>query len=134
MATQYSDVSGLPNAVYRDYILTYADMWDHYIIYQSGQYEYTGYVWDDWGNSTLITITRDTSTGYNYRWRSEIQYDVQHSYTIHEPMYAYSTERGDGQYYKPLNADQTANIAVTVLMITVALVLMFRRTFLWSRR
>lgn len=133
MATQYADVSGLPSAVYRDYILTYADMWDHYVIYQSGQYEYTGYVWDDWGNSTLITITRDTNTGYNYRWRSEIQYDVQHSYTIIEPMYSYSTEIGDGQYYKPLNSDQTANIAVTALMLIMAVVLMFRRVFLWKR-
>lgn len=134
MATQYSDVSGLPSAVYRDYILTYVDMWDHYVIYQSGQYEYTGYVWDDWGNSTLITITRQGSTGYNNRWRSDIEFNVQHTYTIIEPMYAYSTERGDGQYYKPLNSDQTANIAITVLMIIVALVLMFRRTFLWQRR
>lgn len=134
MATQYSDVTGLPNAVYRDYILTFADMWDHYVIYQSDQYQYIGYVWDDWGNSTLITINRVSSTGYNNRWRSEIEYDVQHSYTIIEPMYAYSTERGDGQYYKPLNADQTANIAVTVLMVIIALVLMFRRMFLWPRK
>lgn len=133
MATQYSDVSSLPSAVYRDYILTYADMWDHYVIYQSGQYEYTGYVWDDWGNSTLITITREGTTGYNNRWRSSVTEDVQHTYTIIEPMYAYSTERGDGQYYKPINADQTANIAVTVLMVIIALVLMFRRTFLWQK-
>lgn len=134
MATQYSDVSSLPSSVYRDYILSYADMWDHYVIYQSEQYAYIGYVWDDWGNSTLIEITRqDVGTGYNYRWRSSVTEGVQHTYTITEPMYAYSTEKGQGQYYKPLNADQTANIAVTVLMVIIALVLMFRRTFLWKK-
>lgn len=134
MATQYSDVSSLPSAVYRDFILSYVDMWDHYVIYQSEQYAYIGYVWDDWGNSTLIEITRqDVGTGYNYRWRSSVTEGVQHDYTITEPMYAYSTEKGQGQYYKPLNADQTANIAVTVLMVIIALVLMFRRTFLWKK-
>lgn len=133
MSTQYSDVSSLPNATYRDYILSYADMWDHYIIYQSGQYEYTGYIWDRWGNSTLIIISREGASGYNNRWRSDIEYDVDHTYTIIEPMYAYSTEKGDGQYYKPANADQTANIAVTVLMLTVVIVLMFKRCFLWKR-
>ena len=134
MGTQYNEVSGLPNAAYRDYILTYADIWDHYVIYQSGQYEYTGYVWDDWGNSTLITIERENETGYNSRWRTSIAFDVQHSYTIVEPMYAYSTERGDGQYYMPQNFQATSAIAQLILTVTVAIVLVFRRIFLWLRR
>ena len=133
MGTQYNDVNGLPSAVYRDYILTYADMWDHYIIYQSGQYEYTGYVWDDWGNTTLITITRESTTGYNNRWRSEVEYDVQHSYTIIEPMYAYSTEKGDGQYYMPQNFSSTMAMSQLILTVIVALILVFRRTLLWKR-
>lgn len=127
MATQYKDVSSLPSAVYRDYILSFADMWDHYVIYQSAQYEYTGYIWDEWGNSKLITITRDdTSGGYNYRWRSEIEYDVQHTYLITEPMYAYSTEREHGQYFMPQNHQATAAISQLILTVTIAFVLMFR--------
>lgn len=129
MAQQYAEVNGLPSAVYRDYILTYADMWDHYVIYQSGQFEYTGYVWDVWGNSTLVTITREPTTGYNNRWRSEVKHDVQHTYTIIEPMYAYSTEVGHGQYYAPQNSYQIANNSVTILVTIIAVILMFRRMF-----
>lgn len=126
MATQYQDVSSLPSATYRDYILSYADMWDHYVIYQSGQYEYTGYIWDEWGNTKLITITREYEDGYSYRWRSDIDYDVQHSYFIIEPMYAYSTERGEGQYYMPQNHQAAAAISQLILTVTIAFVLMFR--------
>ena len=134
MAVQYQDVSSLPSAVYRDYILTYADMWDHYVIYQSGQYEYKGYIWDDWNNSTLITITRNEGTGYNNRWRSSVQYDVQHEYTIHEPMYAYSTEKEDGQYFMPQNYYAAASISQLILTVTIVFVLMFRGVFLWLKR
>lgn len=126
MATQYQDVSSLPSATYRDYILSYADMWDHYVIYQSGQYEYTGYIWDDWGNSTLITIVRQSDTGYNTRWRTSIDYDVDHNYFISEPMYAYSTEKGEGQYYMPQNYQAASAISQLILTVTVAFVLMFR--------
>lgn len=126
MATQYQDVSSLPSATYRDYILSYVDMWDHYVIYQSGQYEYTGYIWDEWGNTKLITITREYEDGYTYRWRSDIDYDVQHSYFISEPMYAYSTERGEGQYYMPQNHQAAAAISQLILTVTIAFVLMFR--------
>lgn len=134
MGTQYEDVSGLPSAVYRDYILTYADLWDKYVIYQSGQYEYTGYVWDNWGNSTLITITRQSDTGYNNRWRSEVEYDVKHNYFISEPMYAYSNVRGEGQYYAPENSDQILAMSSAILMTVIVVTLMFRRLFLWQRR
>lgn len=126
MAIQYQDVSSLPSATYRDYILSYVDMWDHYVIYQSGQYEYTGYIWDEWGNTKLITITREYEDGYTYRWRSDIDYDVQHSYFISEPMYAYSTERGEGQYYMPQNHQAAAAISQLILTVTIAFVLMFR--------
>lgn len=129
MATQYGDVSSLPNAAYRDYILTYADLWDHYVIYQSGQYEYTGYVWDDWGNSTLITIHRESDTGYNNRWRTSIDFDVSHAYTIIEPMYAYSTEKGDGQYYMPQNFQAASAISQLILTVVVSFVLVFRGLF-----
>lgn len=119
--------------MYRDYILTYADIWDHYIIYQSGQYEYTGYVWDDWGNSTLITIERQSDTGFNNRWRTSIQYDVDHQYTIIEPMYAYSTEKGDGQYFLPQNFQAASAVSQLILTVTIAFVLMFRGVFLRRR-
>lgn len=133
MGTQYNDVSSLPNAAYRDYILTYADLWDHYVIYQSAQYEYTGYVWDDWGNSTLITIKRQSDTGYNNRWRTSIQFDVDHQYTIIEPMYAYSTEKGDGQYYLPQNFQAASAVSQLILTVVVAFVLVFRGVFLRRR-
>lgn len=133
MGTQYNDVSSLPSAAYRDYILTYADLWDHYIIYQSGQYEYTGYVWDDWGNSTLITIERQSDTGYNNRWRTSISFDVDHQYTIIEPMYAYSTEKGDGQYYMPQNFQAASAISQLILTTVVAFVLVFRGVLLRRR-
>lgn len=133
MGTQYNDVSSLPSAAYRDYILTYADLWDHYIIYQSGQYEYTGYVWDDWGNSTLITIERQSDTGYNNRWRTSIRFDVDHQYTIIEPMYAYSTEKGDGQYYMPQNFQAASAISQLILTTVVAFVLVFRGVLLRRR-
>lgn len=134
MGKQYSDVNGLPSAAYRDYILSYADIFDHYVIYQSGQYEYTGYIWDALGHSTLITIARDgEGTGYNYRWRTEIDFDVDHSYTIVEPMYAYSTERGDGQYFMPQNCQATSAVAQLILTVTVAFVLVFRGLFLRRR-
>lgn len=127
MGTQYQDVTSLPSATYRDYILSYADMWDHYVIYQSEQYEYIGFIWDDWGNTKLITITRDDiGTGYNHRWRSNIEYNVQHSYTIVEPMYAYSTERDDGQYYMPQNHQAVSAISQLILTVIIAFVLMFR--------
>ena len=129
MGTQYNDVSSLPSAAYRDYILTYADLWDHYIIYQSGQYEYTGYVWDDWGNSTLITIERQSETGYNNRWRTSIQFDVDHQYAITEPMYAYSTEKGDGQYFMPQNFQAASAIS----QLIISFVLVFRGVFLRRR-
>lgn len=133
MATQYQDVSGLPSAVYRDYILTYADMWDHYVIYQSDQYQYIGYIWDDWGNSTLITIDRETGTGYNNRWRTDIEFNVNHSYFITEPMYAYSTEQGEGQYYMPQSFQAVSAISQLILTVTIAFVLMFRGVFLRRR-
>lgn len=126
MGTQYQDVSSLPSAAYRDYILTYADLWDHYIIYQSDQYEYTGYIWDDWGNSTLINIYRNNDTSYNMRWRTSITYNVDHYYTIIEPMYAYSTEKGQGQYYMPQNFQAASAISQMILTVTVVFVLMFR--------
>lgn len=126
MGTQYADVNGLPNAVYRDYILSFADLWDHYIIYQSDQYEYTGYVWDDWGNSTLINIYRTNDTSYNMRWRTSITYNVDHYYTIIEPMYAYSTEKGQGQYFMPQNHQAASAISQLILTVTVIFVLMFR--------
>lgn len=134
MAAQYQDVSSLPNAVYRDYILSYADMWDHYVIYQSGQYEYTGYIWDAWDNSTLIKITRTSDTGYNNRWRSDVQHDVEHQYTIIEPMYAYSTEKGEGQYYMPQNVQAASAASQLVLTVIIAFCLIFRGVFLWSKR
>lgn len=133
MGTQYNDVSSLPSAAYRDYILTYADLWDHYIIYQSGQYEYTGYVWDDWGNSTLITIERQSDTGYNSRWRTSIDFNVDHQYFITEPMYAYSTEKGDGQYYLPQNFQAASAISQLILTTVVAFVLVFRGVLLRRR-
>ena len=133
MGTQYNDVSSLPSAAYRDYILTYADLWDHYIIYQSGQYEYTGYVWDDWGNSTLITIERQSDTGYNNRWRTSIEFDVDHQYFIQEPMSAYSTEKGDGQYYMPQNFQAASAISQLILTTVVAFVLVFRGVLLRRR-
>lgn len=133
MGTQYSDVNGLPSAAYRDYILTYADLWDHYVIYQSGQYEYTGYVWDDWGNSTLITIERQSDIGYNNRWRTSIDFNVDHTYTIIEPMYAYSTEKGDGQYYMPQNFQAASAISQLILTTVVAFVLVFRGVLLRKR-
>lgn len=126
MATQYQDVSSLPSATFRDYILSYADMWDHYVIYQSQQYEYYGYVWDDWGNSTLIRIYRTNDTGYYTRWYTLIQYDVDHAYSIVEPMYAYSTEKGDGQYYMPQNFQAASAISQIILTVTITFVLMFR--------
>lgn len=133
MGKQYHDVSGLPSAVYRDYILTYADMWSHYVIYQSDQYQYTGYVWDEFGNSTLVQIDRESTSGFNNRWRSTVQHDVTHEYTIIEPMYAYSTEEGQGQYYLPQNTTATMAAAQIVLTCALLLVLVFRRVFLWSR-
>lgn len=133
MATQYQDVSSLPSATYRDYILSYADMWDHYVIYQSEQYEYIGYIWDDWGNSTLITIERQSDTGYNNRWRTSIDYDVDHNFFISEPMYAYSTEIGEGQYYMPQNFQAASAISQLILTVTIAFVLMFRG-ILWRRK
>lgn len=129
MATQYADVNSLPSATFRDFILSYADMWDHYVIYQSGQYEYTGYIWDNWDNTTLVTITRESTSGYNTRWRSDVEHDVQHTYTINEPMYAYSTEEGQGQYYMPQNSAQVSNISMLILATIVAVVLVFRRVF-----
>lgn len=129
MATQYADVNSLPNSAFRDYILSYADMWDHYVIYQSGPYEYTGYIWDNWENTTLVTITRESTSGYNTRWRSDVEHDVQHTYTIIEPMYAYSTEEGQGQYYMPQNSAQVSNISMLILATIVAVVLIFRRVF-----
>lgn len=126
MATQYQDVSSLPSATFRDYILSYVDMWDHYVIYQSQQYEYYGYVWDDWGNSTLIRIYRTNDSGYYTRWYTSIQYDVAHAYTIVEPMYAYSTEKGDGQYYMPQNFQAASAISQIIITVTIAFVLMFR--------
>lgn len=134
MGTQYTDVTGLPSAVYRDYILTYADLWDHYIIYQSGQYQYTGYIWDDWNNSTLITITRQDGTGYNNRWRTDISYNVDHSYTINEPMYAYSTEKGDGQYYMPQNFQAASAMSQLILTVVIVFVMFFRGLILWQKR
>lgn len=129
MATQYQDVSSLPSANFRDYILSYADMWDHYVIYQSQQYEYYGYVWDDWGHSTLIRIYRTNDTGYNTRWHTSIQYDIEHEYTIVEPMYAYSTEKANGQYYMPQNFQAASAVSQLILTVTVAFVLMFRGYF-----
>lgn len=134
MGTQYSDVNSLPGAAYRDYILTYADLWDHYVIYQSGQYEYTGYVWDDWGKSTLITIERQSDSGYNNRWRTSIEFDVDHKYTIIEPMYAYSTEKGEGQYYMPQNFQAASAISQLILTVVIAFVVFFRGVLIWQKR
>lgn len=129
LGTQYQDVSSLPSAVYRDYILSYADMWDHYVIYQSDQYEFIGYVWDDWDNSTLIRIYRVSESGYNNRWRTSIQYDIKHKFTIIEPMYAYSTEKEYGQYYLPQNMQAASAISQLILTVTIIFVLMFRGCF-----
>lgn len=130
MATQYQDVSALPSSTYRDYILTYADMWDHYVIYQTEQNQYIGYIWDDWGNSTLITIDRQNQTGFNNRWRTTLQKDVQHDYTIIEPMYAYSTEKEDGQYYMPQNYQAISSMSQIILTTVITFVLVFRGVFL----
>lgn len=131
MAQQYADVNSLPSASYRDYILTYVDMWDHYVIYQSEQYQYIGYVWDDFGNSTLIEINRENTTGYNSRWRTSIAYDVPHEYTIVEPMYAYSTEKGQGQYFAPQNTVQAEAMSQVILTVVILMCVFLKEVIAW---
>lgn len=134
MANQYSDATSLPSTTYRDFVLSYVGAFDHYVLFQSGQYEYTAYVWNAWGKSLEITITRTNyGTGYQNRWESEVRENRQVNYTITEPMYAYSTEQGEGVFYKTATLDAAADIAALVIAATVAVVLMFRRVFLWKK-
>lgn len=127
MGTQYSEAASLPSAAYRDFILSHVGLFDHYVIYQSGQYEYTGYVWNKWGKKITIQITRSsTGTGYNNRWSSSVIEGAEHYFTITEPMYCYSTESNYGSFYVPQTVVQTGVTASCVLLGVVVVWLAFR--------
>lgn len=131
--SQYTSASGLPSSTYRDLVLSYVGMFDHYVLYQTAQYEYTGYVWNRWGKRLKITIYREANGDgyYNYRWRSDVQEDATVAYQIYEPMYAYSTETGEGVYYMPETHQATMATACLITCCIIAVILMWKRVFLW---
>lgn len=134
MASQYSDATSLPSTTYRDFVMSYVGAFDHYVLFQSEQYQYKAYVWNAWGKNIEITISRyDTSTGYNSRWRSDVNENATVNYTITEPMYAYSTEQGEGVFYKTATLDAAADVAALAIAVIIAVTLMWRRLFLWKR-
>lgn len=133
MASQYSDATSLPSTTYRDYVLSYVGAFDHYVLFQSDQYQYTAYVWNAWGKSLEINITRsNVGTGYQYRWESDVQENATVNYTITEPMYVYSTEQGEGVFYKTATLDAAADVAALAIAVIIAVTLMWRRVFLWK--
>lgn len=125
MATQYSDASSLPSATYRDYVLSFVGPFDHYVIFQSGQYEYIGYVWNKWGKDVTIRIYRVGVGSYNYRWTVDVT-NSQTLVNINEPMYCYSSESELGTYYMPQTVSAAGSIASLVLSCTIAVIFIFR--------
>lgn len=130
MATQYQNVNNLPSSTYRDYVLSQVGLFDRYVLYQSGQYEYTAYIWNKWGRKTVVTISR-VGANTSYHWRSEVQENVQHSFTITEPMYCYSSNSEYG-IYTP-NPQLTAAGSYASMLIFVSICVIFIYRAVWKK-
>lgn len=125
--TQYLSTS-LPNSTYRDFVLSYVGPIDHYVLVQTDQYKYTGYVWNIFGKNKTIQIERHTyGIGYNQytRWETDV-YEEATEIIVTEPLYAYSTENEMGIYYAPSSVNSSGSIACVIVCMLISVLMVMK--------
>lgn len=127
METQYLATS-LPNSTYRDFVLSYVGPIDHYVLVQTGQYKYTGYVWNIFGKNKTIQIERHTygsGVGAYTRWETDV-YEGKTEVVVTEPLFAYSTDNDMGVYYAPSSVNSSGAIACVIVCMLITVLMVMR--------
>lgn len=124
MITQYSDSYSTPSADIQNLIANKCSILDRYVLMQTGQYEYTGLVYNPCTKECKqYTIIRTSTSGYsNYYTVEETSADFE--YKVTNEYYVYSN---DG-YGKSLNLPVTESVTAYSLLI-ISCVLMFAVVF-----
>lgn len=125
--SQYNDPGTISSTVV-GMIEQHVGLFDKYIIYQTAQYEYTGYVEKLMGGVDVVTVYRSSS---NAKWN--ISYSEEDSFpeSVAFPYYCYSNV-GYGQV---LGMTAQTNTITAVSVMGIFLVLCLKTMFFaWARR
>ena len=124
MITQYSDSNSSPSADIQNLIANKCSILDRYIVMQTGQYEYTGLVYNPCTKKCKeYTISRSSTSGYSTQYivtEKESSFD----YRVTNEYYVYSND-GVG---KSLDLPVTESVIAYSLLI-ISCVLMFAIVF-----
>lgn len=124
MITQYADSYSSPSTDIQNLIANKCSILDRYVLMQTGEYEYTGLVYNPCTKKcTQYTISRTTQSGYNNRYKITSK-DSTFDYNVTNEYYVYSND-GIG---KALNLPVTESVTTFSLLI-IACSLMFGIVF-----
>ena len=124
MITQYTDSYSNPTSDIQNLIANKCSILDRYVLMQTGEYEYTGLVYNPCTKKcTQYTISRITQSGYNNRYKITSK-DSTFDYNVTNEYYVYSND-GIG---KALNLPVTESVTSFSLLI-IACSLMFGIVF-----
>ncbi len=124
MITQYTESYSSPSADIQNLIANKCSILDRYVLMQTGQYEYTGLVYNPCTKECKqYTISRLNSSGYSTQYtikETESTFD----YTVTNEYYVYSND-GVG---KSLDLPVTESVTAYSLLI-ISCILMFAVVF-----
>lgn len=124
MITQYNDGYSLPSTDIQNLIANKCSILDRYVLMQTGQYEYTGLVYNPCTKECKeYTISRVTQSGYS-TYYTITEKESEFEYTVSNEYYVFSND-GVG---KSLNLPVTESVTAYSLLI-ISCVLMFAIVF-----
>lgn len=119
--TQYTDYSSVPTTI-QNIIANKCQLLDQYILFQTGQYEYTGLIHDPVTEETTAYIFTRTN---NYSQYSVRQESVDWEYSVSNEYYCYSNVGYGAALDLPVVEGVTAH-ACAVLVCALMLAIMFK--------
>lgn len=127
--TQYTDFSTVPQQI-RDIVANRCSLLDEYILFQTGQYQYSALIHD------LITgeVTRLTfSRGDNYGYYTVTESQGEWNYTVYNEYYCYSNVRLGAALDLPVVEGVQAHASV-VLTVVLMFLVVFRSSLFPFRK
>lgn len=119
--TQYTDYSTVPQAI-RDIVANKVQLLDRYILFQTGQYQYTALVRNPvTKDTTAYTFTRTN----NYSQYTMVESAAEWSYSVSNEYYCYSNVGYGAALDLPVVDGMTAH-AGAVLVCTLMLAIVFK--------
>lgn len=124
MITQYTDSYSSPSTEIQNLIANKCSILDRYVLMQTGQYEYTGLVYNPCTKECKkYTISRSSASGYSTQYTIS-ESDSTFDYTVTNEYYVFSND-GVG---KSLDLPVTESVTAYSLLI-ISCVLMFAVVF-----